>query len=541
MRIALSPAQGGVMSRSSSVGRMAWLYLPAFLIAVAMGLPLLYLGLRALSAGPAIWDWLGRVQTFQLLLRSLGLALAVTLSAVVLAVPLAWLVTRSDLIGRRVWAAVLPLPLVIPSYVGAYLYVSLLSPHGVIPTLLAPWVARSAWPSIYGFGGAWLVLTLMTYPYVYLNARAVLAMSDRTVEEAARSLGYSPWATFWRITLPLLRPALAAGGLLVALYVLRDFGAVAILRYTTFTRAIYLHYQSSFDRSTAALLALVLVVITVLLLVIQQRLARLHPAVAAHIPKPPPPVVLGLWQVPALALVLLVVGLGLGVPVGGVIYWLGRGLRAGEALGAVSAPLLNSVLAAGLAALVTVVAALPLTILAVRQGGRISRALVGWSYLGFAVPGVVIALALVFFGANFTPALYQTLVMLVFAYAILFLPQAVGALQAALRLVRRNLEEAAASLGHSPGEVFRRVTLPLISPGLASAAGLVFLTALKELPATLLLAPTGFPTLATRVWGAVSEAFFARAAWPALILIGVSALSMIWFNRYPMTRNEPNP
>lgn len=541
MRMVLSPAQGEVIFRSRLAGRITWLYFPAFLIAAAMGLPLLYLGLRALSAGPAIWEWLGRVQSLQLLLRSLGLALAVTLSAAALAVPLAWLVTRSDLIGRRIWAAVLPLPLVIPSYVGAYLYVSLLSPHGLIPTLLTPWVSRSAWPSIYGLGGAWLVLTLMTYPYVYLNARAVLAMSDRTVEEAARSLGYSPWATFWRITLPLLRPALASGGLLVALYVLRDFGAVAILRYTTFTRAIYLHYQSSLDRSTAALLALVLVVVTVLLLVIQQRLARLNPAAAVHAPKPPPPVALGLWQVPALALVLLVVGLGVGVPVGGLIYWLGRGIRAGETLGAVSAPLLNSILAAGLAALVTVVAALPLAVLAVRHGGRVSRALVGWSYLGFAVPGVVIALALVFFGANFTPALYQTLVMLVFAYVVLFLPQALGVLQAALRLVRRNLEEAAASLGHSPGEVFRRVTLPLISPGLASAAGLVFLTALKELPATLLLAPAGFPTLATRVWGAVSEAFFARAAWPALILIGVSALSMLWFNRNPMTRNEPNP
>ncbi len=520
-------------------GRANWLYLPALLVAAVMGLPLLYLGVRALSAGPAIWTWLGRVQTLHLLLRSLGLALAVTFSAIMLAVPLAWLVTRSDLMGRRFWAMVLPLPLVIPSYVGAYLYVSLLSPHGVIPSLLSTWLPLAKWPSIYGFGGAWWVLTLMTYPYVYMSVRAVLSMSDRALEEAARSLGYSPWAVFWRVTLPLLRPALTSGGLLVALYVLRDFGAVSMLRYTTFTRAIYLHYQSSFDRSTAALLALVLVLVTVILLAVQQRLDRLKVAVVAHTPRPSPPVRLGKWQVPALVLVLIVVGLALAVPVGGLIYWLVRGVRVGETLGSLAVPLLNSALAAGLAALVTVVAALPLAILAVRQAGRLSRALVGWSHLGFAVPGVVIALALVFFGANFTPALYQTLTLLIVAYMILFLPQALGVLQAALRLVRRNLEEAAASLGHSPGQVFWRVTLPLITPGLTSAAGLVCLTTLKELPATLLLAPPGFPTLATRVWGAVSEAFFARAAWPALILVGLSSLSMLWFHHNPYTRNEP--
>lgn len=510
--------------------RINWLFLPALLVTAGLTLPLAYLLVRGLDASPAAWNWLLRVQTLEIIARSLGLALAVTLSAAALALPLAWLVSRTNLPGRRLWAALLPLPLVIPSYVGAYLFVSVFSPRGLLQNTLAGWFNVERLPSIYGFWGALIVLTLMTYPYIYLAVRAVLLRNDRSVEEAARSLGCSPWQTFWRVNFPRMLPALASAGLLVSLYVLRDFGAVSILRYTTFTRAIYLQYQSSFDRSAAALLALVLVGMTVLLLVGEARLNRQPRAAVSQSLRPAPPAHLGGWRYPALFFVILVLVLALLLPAGVLLYWLMRGLAAGEQLASLTRPLFNSLGASALAVAATVLAALPAAILAARKPGWLSRLVERWSYLGFALPGIVAALALVFFGANYIPGLYQTLAMLVFAYLILYLPQAVGSIQASLRLVHRNLEEAAYSLGSRPLGVFRRVTLPLVAPGIASAAALIFLTVMKELPATLILAPTGFRTLATQIWSAVSEAYFARAAAPALMLILLSSLSLAFLN-----------
>ncbi len=516
----------------STPARGAWLYLPAALVVLAMTLPLMYLFVRASSASPAAWNWLLRVQTLQIMAQSVGLALSVMLAALILGVSLAWLVTRSDLIGRNLWSALLPIPLVIPSYVGAYLFVSFFAPRGLLQNLLEGWLGIERLPSVYGFWGAWLVLTLMTYPYVFLAARTVLARGDRSLEEAARSLGYSPLETFWKITLLQLRPALAASSLLVGLYVLRDFGAVSVLRFTTFTRAIYLQYQSSIDRSAAALLSLVLIGITIGFLIAEQRIRRSETEVPHTAVHPPPLIRLRRWQIAALALVILTLLLGLIFPSGVLFYWLARGLSAGEQMSDWLRPLWGSVSAAGLAALMTVILAFPVSIVAVRRPGWFSALLEKWSYLGYAVPAIVVALALVFFGANFVPGLYQTLFMLLFAYVILFLPQAMSNIQSSLRMVQTNLEEAAASLGENPLRVFQRVTLPLIMPGLGSAAALVFLTAIKELPATLLLAPIGFSTLATQVWGAVSEAYFARAAAPALILILTSSISMYLINRH---------
>ncbi|KPL74635.1 hypothetical protein AC812_11665 [Bellilinea caldifistulae] len=517
---------------SSSPARGAWLYLPAALVALAMSLPLLYLVVRASAAGRSAWNWLLRAQTLQIMGQSVGLALAVMLAALILGVLLAWLVSRTDLPGRSIWSALLPLPLVIPSYVGAYLFVSFFAPRGLLQNLLEGWLGIERLPSVYGFWGAWLVLTLMTYPYIFLAARAVFSRGDRSQEEAARSLGCSPLETFWRVTLPQLRPALAASSLLVGLYVLRDFGAVSILRFTTFTRAIYLQYQSSIDRSAAALLSLVLILVTVGFLIAEQRIRRSaaeNPHTAVH---PAEVIRLGGWQVAALGVVFLILLFGLIFPTGVLFYWLIRGLLAGERIANWLGPLLGSVSSAGLAAMVTVVFAFPVSVLSVRRSNWLSQILERWSYIGYAVPGIVVALALVFFGANFVPGLYQTLFMLLFAYVILFLPQAMGSIQSSLRMVQRSLEEAAASLGENPLRVFQRVTLPLITPGVASAAAVVFLTTMKELPATLLLAPTGFSTLATQVWGAVSEAYFARAAAPALILILASSISMFLINHH---------
>lgn len=497
------------------------------LVAAALLLPPVYLALRALEAGDAAWQSLMRPATWLIVARSAGLSLAVTAAAACIAVPLAWLTVRSDVPLRRLWAVLTPLPLVIPSYVGAYLYVSALGPRGLLQQVLESPFGVTRLPSIYGFWGALIVLTLLSYPYLLLGAQAALRRMDPTLEEAAASLGHNRRRIFWRVIVPQLRPALGAGGLLVALYVLRDFGAVAILRYDTFTRVIFQQYRS-FDRAQAAFFALLLVGLTLILVALEARTrgrARYDQA-GVRAARAPAVVPLGVWRWPAFAFCAAVVGLGLVLPTGILLYWLVRGLLAGETLGVLGPAAWSALTASAAGAAATVIAALPVAILTVRHPSRLSVLLERLTYAAFALPGIAVALALVFFGITFARSLYQTFAMLVLAYLILFLPQAFGAVRAALLQVHPSLEESARSLGRRPIHVFFTVTGPLIRPGIVAGAGLVFLTAMKELPATLLLAPIGVRTLATEVWTAVSEAYFARAAAPALLLIVCSSVPL---------------
>ncbi|MEW6635861.1 MAG: iron ABC transporter permease [Actinomycetota bacterium] len=501
---------------------------PAGLVVAAMVLPLIYLVVRSLEGG---WEEFAEVlleaETLAVLARSALLAAAVTAASVAVAVPLAWLTARTDLPGRRVWAVLGALPLVIPSYVGGFVLVSALGPRGMLQEALEPFGVERL-PEIYGFPGAALALTLFTYPYVFLTVRGALRGMDPSLEEAARSLGSGGRETFFRVTLPQLRPAIVAGALLVALYTLSDFGVVSLLQYDSFAREIYLQYRSAFDRTPAAILALMLVALTAGILVLEGRTrgrAGYHRS-AAGAARRASTVPLGRWRWPALAYCGTLVTLALAAPVGVLAFWLVRGLLQGESLRPLWAAAWNSVYASGLAAAVTALAALPVAILAVRYKGKTTGFVERATYLGYALPGIVLALALVFFGANYAPWAYQTLGLLIFAYTVHFLPQAVGATRSALLQVKPSVEEAARGLGRGPAAVLATITAPLASSGILAGASLVFLTTMKELPATLLLSPIGFETLATRIWSATADAFFARAAAPSLLLIALSALPM---------------
>lgn len=500
----------------------------ATIVAGASVLPLIYLVIRTAEAGPVVFDWLLRPTVYQVFLNTTLLAVAVTTSAVAIGVPLAWLTTRTDLPWRRFWSVVTLVPLVIPSYVGGFTLVSAFGPRGILQQWLEPLFGIQRLPEIYGFFGAWTALTLFSYPYVLLSVRGALLRLDPSLEEAARNLGWSQIATQFRVTLPLLRPAIAAGALLVALYTLSDFGAVTMLQFNSFTRAIYLQYEGSFNRSIAAALALVLVALTGVILGVTNYVrghAR-YARVGAGAPQPAVTVHLGVWRWVGVAFCALIGTMAVLVPVGVVTHWLIRGLLAGEPLWLLWGPALNSVSVSAITAVVAVLAALPIAILAVRYPSRRSTVLEQMVYVGHALPGIVVALSLVFFGIRFATPLYQTTALLVIAYVILFLPQAVGVLQAALRQVNPHLEEAARTLGRSPARVLLSVTAPLTLPGILSGGALVFLTTMKELPATLLLSPIGFKTLATAVWTATAEAFFARAAAPMLLLILASSCSL---------------
>jgi iron(III) transport system permease protein len=493
-------------------------------VLAVIALPLVYLIVRAGGGGSDAWGVLLRARTAELVAETAVLVAVVTAAAVLVAVPLAWLVSRTDLPGRRAWAVAAALPLVIPSYVAALALLAAFGPTGLLQRLLEEPFGIERVPELYGLGGAALALTISTYPYVFLLTAVALREIDPALEETSRGLGRGRFATFARVTLPLVRPSVGAGALLAALYALSDFGAVSLMQASSLTRAIFLQYRSLFDRTPAAVLALVLVALTAVVLALELRArgrgryARLGPGSA----RPPSPVRLGRWRWPALAFCAAVVGISLGAPLAVLAYWFARAASFDE-LTQVWRPAVSSMGVSAGAAFFAVAAALPVALLAVRHPAWWSRLFERLAYGANALPGIVIALSLVFFAANYASPLYQTLALLVFAYVVRFFAQAVAATYAAVLQVSPRLEEVARGLGRGPGAAFVAVTAPLAAPGLLAGAALVFLSAMKELPATLLLRPIGFDTLATEVWTATTVGAYSRAAVPALVLVAVSA------------------
>jgi iron(III) transport system permease protein len=513
--------------RGSARRQASFVWLPALLVAAAMTIPLIYLIVRAAGADAQAWRDLSSDSTWRLLRNTVLLAIAVTGASIAIALPAAWLTVRTDLPFRRFWTVVTVMPLVVPSFVGGLAFVAALGPRGSLQRLLEP-LGVDSLPQIYGFEGAFLALTIFTYPYLLLTLRAGLRGLDPSMEEASRALGVGPWRTFVRVVIPQLRVPLAAGSLLVALYVVSDFGAVSILRFDTFTRAIFVQVESSFDRSASAVLGLELVALVGLILLLEASTrgrGRYH-TTGGGSPRRPRILRLGRWRWPALSFLAVIVGIGLAVPIGVLLDWLIQGLEQGEPLSDLGSAVWRSLSVSAVAGLVAVAAAIPVAIVAVRKPGPLAGLVERVSYLGFALPGIVVALAMVFFSLNVIPDLYQSWAVLIFAYLVLFLPQSLGPLQASLVRVRPSIEEAARGLGRSPASVLGTITLPLVAPGMLIGFALVFLTTMKELPATLLLAPIEFDTLATDVWANANQAFFARAAAPGLLLIGLAVIPM---------------
>ena len=467
--------------------------LPALLVGLALLLPLLYLIIRSAGASEEAWALLLRPQTAVTLGRTILLVVTVTASSVAIAVPIAWLTVRTDLPLRRLWSVLTMLPLVIPSFVGAFLFVSALGPKGLLQQLLAGPFGVDRLPEIYGLPGATLTLALLSYPYVLLTVRGALRNLDPVLDEAARSLGYGNRAVLFRVTLPQLRPALAAGSLLVGLYTLSDFGAVSLMRYPTITWIVFQQYESAFDRTIAALLSLVLVGMALAILLVEgyARGRGRYYRSGAGASRRSKAIQLGRWKWLALPLVAGVSLVALGVPSAILAYWLVRGVGAGEPLLILWSATRNSLLVSGLAALVAAACSIPLAVHVVRYPGKLSQALERSSFTGYALPGIVVALALVFFGATYARPVYQTVWLLVFAYVVLFFPAALGATRAALLQVSPRLEEAARGLGRNSFQVMQTITVPLIGPGVLMGAALVFLVTMKELPATLILGTAG--------------------------------------------------
>ena len=492
------------------------------LVALAMLLPVVYLAVRSAGALDEVAQAVFRERTALALWRTAALiALVVALSGTTGSL-LAWLTARTNLPLRRMVEVGAILPLALPSFILAMTLIELGSPKGLAQQWLAPF-GVSRLPSIYGLAGATLVLTVATFPYVFLTVLSYLRRADPTLEEAARSLGVGRIAMFRRVTLPIIRPALVSGVLLVGLYTLSDYGAVALMRYETLTAAIFAQYQTSPNRILAAGLSLPLIAIALLLLGASEGFGRKgnYWRTGAGVARTGR-VDLGLLKWVALMLAWIPITAGLLAPVGVLAWWAWRSVEAGLDWGGMAA--INSVYIALLAAAVTTAVALPVASLSARRTGLVALLADKAALIGFGLPGVVVALTLVFVGINLVPFLYQSLWLLVAAYGILYMSPALAALKPSMLQINPHLEEVARSLGAAESRVFLKIVQPLIRPGIVSAVVAVFLLTMKELPATLLLSPPGFSTLATFIWASAEEAFFSRTGVTSLLLVGVAGL-----------------
>jgi iron(III) transport system permease protein len=507
--------------------RAPWpLVAAGLVVAGAAILPLIYLIIRAAGAEGDVLAFLTRPRTLGALGGSLALAASVGLGTIMIGIPVAWLTTRTDLPGRRAWAVVTVIPLALPSYLVGFAFLGAFGPRGALQGLLAP-LGVDRLPSATGLPAAVVVLSLVTFPYVSLATRSALLRLDPAVEESARLLGDTQVATFRRVIMPAVMPAIGAGALLAMLYALADFGAVSMLQTDSLSRAIYLQLGASFDRALAAVLALVLVILVMALVLVESRLRRRAAAWGSSARRRRATIVpLGRWRWPAVIGLAILTVLSLGVPVATVAWWLVRGVTQGDPVTFMPAVTVDTVLVGTLAAAFAIVLAVPVSLLAGRYRSRFGEAVNATVLTGYAMPGIVVALAMIFLATRAVPALYQTLALLVMVYAVRFAAQTVGSLRASISSAPARMEEVGRTLGDGPLRAFSRLTVPYLRPTLVAGAALVFLTVIKELPLALLLSPIGFRTLATEVWDAASAGFYARAAAPAALLLAVSLASM---------------
>jgi iron(III) transport system permease protein len=499
-------------------GSSAALYLVAVIVALGLLLPEVFLLLQAQNVG---WAELRRVLlrplSGELLANTVELSVLVTFLTAVVGTFAAWCVERTHLPFKRVWGVLLVLPVSIPDFVVGYAW------HSIFPTFI-------------GLPAATVVMTLDLYPLVYLPVSAALRRTDPALEETAHALGLGPVATFRRVVLPQIRPAVLGGSLVVILALLAEFGAFEILSFRTFTTEIFTELQ--IDTSSAAAMSLLLVVLGIVVLLGEGlssgrgRVSRGGPQAS----RPPVRRGLGPWLVPTLGALGALVVLAVGVPVGTVVYWLTHSqhttLPASTTL--LDATLATARYSAG-AALLATLAAIPVAVLAAQRRGRIAQVVERSTYLIQSVPGIVIALSLVFFAVRYVFPLYQTSWLLVVAYALLFFPLALVCVRASAMQSSPRLAEMGRSLGNRPLRVFWRVTLPIIAPGVGAAFCLVFLSAVTELTATLVLIPTGVHTLATQFWAyQTNTAYGAAAPYAAVIVVVAAVPSMVlgtWFSR----------
>ena len=476
-------------------------------VVVFVLLPLAFLLEQAAHVGwSTLQPLIFRSLTLTLLWNTVRLTVAVTLVCAVLGVAVAWCVERTDLRFRRFFAIVLVLPLAVPDFVLAYSWISVL-------------------PGVRGYWGAVLVMSLGSYPLVYLPVAAALRTADPALEDVARGLGLGRLRTFFRVTLHQIRPALVGGSLLVALILLAEFGTFEILGFQTFTTEIYTEYQRGYSNTIGCALSLVLVGLGLILLGGEAvGRGRLGAARRGQLARPASRVRLGRLALPVALGLATLLAAAIGLPVYALCYWFVQGTSSTFPPISIAEAALHTAVYSGLAAAIATVAAIPIALLADRYRSRTTVAMERSTFIVQALPGIVVALSFVFFTIRYVPNLYLSSFELVVAYAVMFFPLALVAVRAGVAQAPLGLEEVGRSLGHSRLSVLRRITLPVLAPSLVAGFSLVFISASTELTATLILHPTGVNTLATGFWSFTSDFSYGAAAPYALALLLVGML-----------------
>ena len=505
-----------------------YIFVLLFLIVFIMVLPVIHLVIRGMEASSNDWNLLFSFRSFEIFKRSFLLMFTVTFFSFLIAMPLAWITVRTNLVLKKMWTILVTLPLVIPSFVGAFLFDSVLSPKGLLQKLLEILFDIEKIPEIYGLFGATLVLVLLTYPYLFLTIRSALINVDSSGEDIARSLGHNFFSRFINVIFPQLRPAIIAGSLLVALYVLSDFGVVSLMKYNTFTWIIYQQYESVVERSASAILSFALVLTAILIIVLEYKTRgnEKYYRVGRGSARESSLIKLGIWHIPIVIFVISIVALALFLPVGVLIFWFVRGISFGEPVLLLWEATYNSIFLSIITAGITIFLSFCMGIVLVRHKMFINKFLEPISFTGYALPGIVVGISLVFFGIHYGFFLYQTKYLLIIAYIILFFPVALGTIRSSLLQINPIIIESGHLLKHNYLGVMVKIILPLMKSGFLMSAAMVFLLTMKELPATLILGPIGMKTLSMAVWSASSEAFFAQAAAPALMLIIITILPL---------------
>jgi iron(III) transport system permease protein len=501
-------------------------------------MPILVAALAWLQPAPELWAHLRSVLLPGLLRNTAVLVLGIGAGTLLIGVPLAWLTATCEFPGRRLFDWALMLPLAVPAYVLAFVFVGLLDFSGPLQaTLRDVFGARFQLPPIRSAGGVVVVLTLALYPYVYMLARAAFLGQGPALFEAARMQGMTPLQAFLRVSLPMARPAIVAGLSLALMETLADFGAVSIFNFDTFTTAIYKTWFGFFSLETAAQLASLLLLFVLSALFLERRArgrARYFQASAKgrggrlRLRRP--------WAWSATAFALLVLGCGFVVPAGQLLVWAWRNLA--DLDGRYLSLLTHTLELGTIAAVATVALAVLLAYAKRAEDDWLTRRAAAGATLGYAMPGSVLAVGIMlsftwvdnrladWFGVG-GQWLSGSVLALILAYIARFMAVAYGAVDSSLEQIRPVLGDAARTLGARHAEVIRRVYVPMLRPGLLTAALLVAVDVMKEMPATLLLRPFGWDTLSVRIFELTSEGLWERAALPALALIALGLLPVV--------------
>ncbi len=523
-----------------------WWQLPIWLMAALVLMPVLVILLSWQSAQVEVWQHLIATGLSRLLKNTLMLMLGVGVMVMLLGVSLAWLTAVCEFPGRRWLDWALVLPLAIPTYVVAFVALGLMSYSGPVLTAWRTIFGQDAWyPEIRTPLGVILVMSAVLYPYVYMLARSAFLQQGRTLTDAARALGRGPIASFIQVVLPMARPAIVAGMALALMEALADFGAVAVFNYDTFTTAIYKSWFGFFNLQAAAQLASLLLIFVAIALVLEQQ-ARGRGKVHQHALKRHDRIRLTGWRgLLASGYCLFILLVAFLVPFCQLIIWVIHTGLAGfdqRFLQLAQHTFLLGALSAALVGIMALLVAFGQRLAPTRGMASVTRL----TALGYALPGSVLAVGviIVFTFVDRTvlwplmrhllgessvagQVLVGSVVALLTAYAIRYFSVGLGPIQSGLERIRPQFQEMAQSLGHSQWQVIRRVYLPLMTPGLMTALILVLVDVMKEMPATLLMRPFGWDTLAVRVYEMTAEGEWERAALPALALVLISMVPVI--------------